>query len=1486
MDGNQELHPTREGQPEQANPTSFKEIAAPNPLSVRLKQIREGAHTRTEKLSLLLRASYQPGVTDATDEPPSLAILSSQAEELSQSELSPSEYLIRSGQLLQASEQARKRTMAEHEIAQSEHNSHQRAIRDIDYKLDELGETRGVRRLTSIFDKRKLNNQRSRLEQKATELQTHATSKRQLADQAYEKENPIRQKQEEVFLDEASSEIAAIRTDYEAFLAEVLQDGTVTKEIQDVYIHDVITPLFEESTAPVDRREAFYSALQNYLQHQSAPEEEREMLRQEVDKFAYEDGFYNVRDAYQHLLHRTDRNVVSKLVGEIAASDIAGIKTTVESRMTSYNSRYRVERAIEKAIDPEAGGWRRNDSSFREIVLSELNSRGDGNYPNIRLWGALKSSPTANELFGDLIRIEDDRIFAASLEKSLSDREGGDIDMLAYFPRPEAIRNLVILATADYSNYRTVHANWALSSLARRDNWGEILDQAQQIYPALQTVRPFLENWRYTEQSNNPGVQEAAKDFATSVLADEQADRRLASLAMQSLPNSALLEGLHQRGVIPEVATVTALKETEAFLDKLENDTHNDRLEAYRNNRETDLPYISGYYLKNAVRENLFSLMNARGDEIQTYLDTTQRLASLSQRIAENKDNYPALGYLSDHSVTQKLAESPLTIENVGILLSAYKDCPALLKNSDLRSEFCNQFSGQETVKFFNDASVAFVNHEQQLLQVIKLVGNSSLDQARALELPVKAGDILTSPSFSLAIEYPIFYLATDTDTEFFRKMTDAYQNGNDVLGQVSRAMGEGKISRELALAFPQQASTLMNDKMREIRYFVFNHADSMLKDSTDLRFLNTVGGEFGSKSDILLRGYQESLEAGVVTTADKDLVLEFGRQFRVISPTTLNGYKEAKEGGYEKVYIAQLTALAEKMTGQAIVTDEERAKPFYKDLLRHVYSNNSGQWSSFESNDSCGDRSSDIAEFKVKPRYELDLLSQSEIRVKAGESLNPKVQEEVQAPIFAVSGKMGEAGFDYEKIKTDLSEEIDKRLMQVVENGGLSRLNLDGVSTPEERLFLILSDSIYGTKTIESQVVKNLLITYEFANFDDISDYIAGTQDRVGRASNQDYALLCEVGAFYSDRIKEVNRRLVESAWNNPAIAELMPEYFKKLAQETVSTERQDKINRLQVDRLGLSDSFVRQVGKILEKRKGRKYEPDEIRSVISRYEGITGGLTEKSSTSPNPQTRAFYGQLRSQREKTMDAVRLITREEVDAAKVHLGEVNLQQVLDVEENMREGKYDEEQFASYTVQRFIDLFDNERMKIDGELDKFESISGKQREILYGYITKTKETAHARMVGGVCVAGDNPGKYRGQNMWEMPNYFQLVLQEPDTLQCQGLVLLHHFAQGDKKVLTASINPSSTYLYSVDEGALFSGIMDSLEEFATGNGFDMVTLSQNKAIRTNRTGGLFEKSLNDRVARVGKTFRFDSPQQFSFNPNYKLQDMDVVWEKAAA
>jgi hypothetical protein len=81
-------------------------------------------------------------------------------------------------------------------------------------------------------------------------------------------------------------------------------------------------------------------------------------------------------------------------------------------------------------------------------------------------------------------------------------------------------------------------------------------------------------------------------------------------------------------------------------------------------------------------------------------------------------------------------------------------------------------------------------------------------------------------------------------------------------------------------------------------------------------------------------------------------------------------------------------------------------------------------------------------------------------------------------------------------------------------------------------------------------------------------------------------------------------------------------------------------------------------------------------------------------------------------------------------------------------------------------------------------------------------------------------------------------------------------------------------------------MFNGMLSALERFSADNGFDQIVVSQNRGIRTNRTGGQFEGAMDQRISQVGESMSFGERQVFSYSPLYELKDMDVVWNKPVA
>ncbi|MCH7951108.1 hypothetical protein IH980_00005, partial [Patescibacteria group bacterium] len=792
-----------------------------------------------------------------------------------------------------------------------------------------------------------------------------------------------------------------------------------------------------------------------------------------------------------------------------------------------------------------------------------------------------------------------------------------------------------------------------------------------------------------------------------------------------------------------------------------------------------------------------------------------------------------------------------------------------------------------EDIQFFRNMLEAYGNDRA----VIRLATNAILKQDLSRELVLKFPERvpgLMSPEMEQA-RWQVFasldtLLTGESDFNFLEQLATNYEGSGEDAYQVLLAIVNKGLSRDLALKFPKKAKALMSDEMKPMRRYVFENADTLLHEESDLQFLTRLVGKHGKTADQIVRDYLRCLQEGAIERSEKDLVLEFAEVFRVISPTTLVAYKEAKAAGGGEVFLTGLRDLAEKMISTESVPEKDRETPYYDEILRSVYANNAGNWGSHKLNATCTDRSRDLDQFSFESRYEIDLLSAADVSVREGETLDREKIKELEENVYALAREMEEQGFDSEKAKEALASEVEEKLRTVQERGGLTGVDLEKITSTEERLFLLLVDAVYGEGSIDTADLKRLVIRYEFAYFEDIRDYIEGTNDRVGRARNPDYGLLTELHSFYSDRIKEVNRGLVRAALENPEVAKTFPQYFEQLSKDAAIQKRKEIMSRQRVDRLGMSDSFIEQIRRSLRGKTGRDYTPEYVRRLIARYESSTGGLREKTTVSKKKRTKAFYGQLRAQREKTFRVMQELTGEEVDPQDVHLDEINLAELIEGQVSIEKGRYDEEQFASYTVQRFLNVFADEREAIESQLDKFKTASGKGREVLNAYFTKSKESANARMVGGVCVAGDNPDRSGRKNMWDMENYFQLVFQDPETYRCQGLVLLHHFTDDEgKRILAASLNPSSTYVLSVDEEALFAGIMGLLVEFTEGNEFDMIVTSSNRTIRTNRTGGAFEKAIEERIRKIGKEYRFAEPKRFSFQNQYHLQEMDVVWEK---
>lgn len=757
MIGDQEFTPQLEG--EQLQDASKLLSVSPHTrpsFLPKISEARASAQTNLQRVNFLLGS----GTSETTESGQAVDIdTRSLLKELANGEeISPNEYLQRSNRALGGSARLREQINAEREALES--SAKQRDNRgQVEREIKKLDQVRGLRKIPAVFEKRSLIRQRASIQREVEALENQVQVKRNQLTQLQEQEKPIRQRQEELLLAEIGQAVQSVKSGYEQLFQDITADGTIPGEIRDSYIQRVIAPRIEETIKDRklsdSKKEEFYQVLKDCVDHRSSPGEERVRLG---SLLTYEGGFWEVRDDCQALMSGRDEQIVRQLVATMAAEDVVSIRAAVRKFSTT---------AFERAIE-QTGFWgqSRNGSSFDHQVLSVLYKSNDESYPVMHFWQAVKDSPLANQVFGEIIKRQDQEYYQTALDKSLSDREGSHIDILQFYPTPDTIRNLVILAAADAREYRTVHANSALSALAKRADWKELLDEAGKTYPSLSGARQVLESWKYGEHSNQPDIKEAVGDFALNIFESKPADQRLNALAIESLTNGSILTILAKRGVLPQ-QEAAILKEADTFLKQISEKASKRHVED-----DDSIPYVSDYFFRNGLRGNLFLLLGQQAGVVDGQrMSVIKNFEFLSQAILENKTNYSALGYLVKGSVVDRIKDPTFKTETLPIFLEAYKTCPALLSNSNFLGEFCRQFEGEQTVTFFRDMSVAYQNQDEQLNQILALVGKAALAKERALELPAKAQAILTSPQFSLAIEFPQLFLETDDGLAFFNQL-------------------------------------------------------------------------------------------------------------------------------------------------------------------------------------------------------------------------------------------------------------------------------------------------------------------------------------------------------------------------------------------------------------------------------------------------------------------------------------------------------------------------------------------------------------------------------------------------------------------------------------------------------------------------------------------------------------------------------------------
>lgn len=1119
----------------------------------------------------------------------------------------------------------------------------------------------------------------------------------------------------------------------------------------------------------------------------------------------------------------------------------------------------------------------RNYYYFSEEYSRSKVVRGMEEHPDfhdqIATWSLLRENDTLKSLLGDGLSKVDHSVKHACLQKLAHVRRGrGEIeqdykkiaDLELWKDDPDVIARMILMtAVIDANSFPVDSVRKTLDRWSEnKEAWNTSLEQVIDKYPLLRSVCDKL-----IDSQESPVYQIMGKidDYALDLLRDPEASYEEHRLALYALTTPLVLE--EYCSSLPEETKIS-------FLDILQtiNGTLSEGDASQQSQNEYEIRIRN--YLKEYDQSGEFSASRSDyGERLQNMLKFGEHFKNHSKQQLQN--------YVTNPEVLDRVMHAD--DDKMDLLRKALDYCPEIATSSNLRRQIFKQFHKQllnkDGLTYLHSFQEAFADYDEgKFLWIIPHIAEGSISRPRALEVARELHSVVDLDTFNLVVDFPSVFIEPVDGISNFQKLNNLFHTNHFLFQKLAEGVVNETITVEQGINLGSFAPILIDEEWKNTALFVIEQGKELLKSEDDTRFLQMLIGKHGKTASTLIRDYQATIMENPELRNEKDLILEFTDHFRVISPNLIALYKQAKETHTQDAFLTELHSITSKIAGEGKVTEAERSKLYYMDLLKHVYPNNAEKYADHEKIEAqCQDRSQDLEEYIIRKRYDIDLLAASLVHLKEGEILGKDQINNSTNLILDFNTFASSVEYRHSTLKNHLDEQINEH----IQNIGLMTSEDVAESSSEEKLTRIFLEYLYGDKPIEASLVKKLFVSYQFTELENVQAYIEGTSDRTDNAKNHDYALLCELHNFYGDKVKEASRVIIQKALESESMEKVLKTYFDTYATKQAQSAQQNVLNRKNLNKLGPADSFYSTIAKVLKRKNGESYSPEQVKKIVERYERFNNGLTERQTSSTKGRTKAFYGQLKTQREKTLQAITELTGKTIDPTTIHLGEMNIADFLTSTQAINTAQYNPDQFSSYTTQRIMDIFGDEKQLIENELDKFVNEQGQERQILHGYITKSKESANARMTAGVCVSGDNPSDGE-PNMWDMENFFQMVFQDPQSERCQGLVMLHSFEEKGKKVVTASINPSSTYLYQVDEEALFEGIMNQLELFASDNNVDMILLSTHEHIRTNRTGGAFEQAMNKRIASVNKTFSFRKEVHFSYYIEYLMDNAYVVWE----
>lgn len=595
---------------------------------------------------------------------------------------------------------------------------------------------------------------------------------------------------------------------YEAVVREMVNDNEINREIKHNYIDQTLRPLLvvgRKSDFSAEMKEELLNSLHQAV---NGTKSEQDAVWKRFQNYCTGSSIVSPF-SNEHVLV-----FIESMMALVAANDI--LDTTLEAgrRVSGTNAHQKNPYLIDRYQMDIVGKSRsshsylakrqqkyqerhplvvdQKDKNFRSTTANYVDQLGilhpdpvtgmvsaaEFKYPNMNFWTAVTNSESVKKVLGAKLESAGKAVCEVALGGSLGDSEGNHIDVLTFFPQPEVVRQLIVLATTQNFGYRTVHANWALCTLQKRPDWKQILDETERVYPELSEIRHVLEDWRDSDYCRNTELVGVSADLNISVMKSKDNNVRLRELSLDALPLGPKLKFLVDEGLMLETDQAKIWEGYQSIQEKSQVAEQEGKYSFI------DFESFDNYYNNyiNQFIKNYFINKKDFDKNSQPF----SRLVIIAEKVVEEKDR-EALSYLSRVVKEDLFMSDDLAEDRLNMILTAYEKCPFLSTSARLREAVCRKLQKMEGGLLDNFAEVAkiFGDDSKEFENFVELaVGKTndlvvSLD--RVVQLAKIAPDIFGGEFFACAVRNQARFLATDEGVEDFRKLKECL-NGQDMM--------------------------------------------------------------------------------------------------------------------------------------------------------------------------------------------------------------------------------------------------------------------------------------------------------------------------------------------------------------------------------------------------------------------------------------------------------------------------------------------------------------------------------------------------------------------------------------------------------------------------------------------------------------------------------------------------------------------------------